>query len=133
MARSVVPKLFEQEVPCRHLYNNGNVPARAYGKDGGGYLHAQQLRPLFPRAYALGEDGRPQVVFGRQGKRDYKNAFLRQEREDGRIFYTVAGEIFDTDKSEPTDIYAVEQGYIAVTPLMVDLTDYIAIEKLLNR
>ena len=81
----------------------------------------------------VGEDGRPQVVFGRQGKRDYKNAFLRQEREDGRIFYTVAGEIFDTDKSEPTDIYAVEQGYIAVTPLMVDLTDYIAIEKLLDR
>ena len=99
---------------------------------------ADEPRPIFwnvnfPRAYALGEDGRPQVVFGRQGKRDYKNAFLRQEREDGRIFYTVAGEIFDTDKSEPTDIYAVEQGYIAVTPLMVDLTDYIAIEKLLDR
>lgn len=99
---------------------------------------ADAPRPIFwnvnfPRAYALGEDGRPQVVFGRQGKRDYHNAFQRQEREDGRIFYTVAGEIFDTDKSEPTDIYAVEQGYIAVTPLMVDLTDYIAIEKLLNR
>ena len=68
-------------------------------------LAADEPRPVFwnvnfPRAYALGEDGRPQVVFGRQGKRDYKNAFLRQEREDGRIFYTVAGEIFDTDKSE---------------------------------
>ena len=87
----------------------------------------------FPRAYTLGDDGRPQIVFGRQGKRDYHNAFQKQERTDGRIFYTVAGEIFDTDKSEPTDIYAVEHGYIAVTPLMVDLTDYVAIEKLLDR
>ena len=87
----------------------------------------------FPRAYTLGDDGRPQIVFGRQGKRDYHNAFQKQERTDGRIFYTVAGEIFDTDKSEPPDIYAVEQGYIAVTPLMVDLTDYVAIEKLLDR
>ena len=43
---------------------------------------ADAPRPIFwnvnfPRAYALGEDGRPQVVFGRQGKRDYHNAFQR--------------------------------------------------------
>lgn len=71
-------------------------------------------------------------VFGRQGKRDYLNAFQREEREDGRIFYSVAGEIFDTDKSEPTDIYAVEAGYISVTPLMTDLTDYMTLERSLD-
>lgn len=96
---------------------------------------AEEKQPLFwninfPRAF---QGGRPQFVFGRQGKRDYHNAFQRELREDGRVFYTVAGEIFDTDKSKSTDIYAVEAGYIAVTPLMVDLTDYMELEKKLNR
>lgn len=79
----------------------------------------------FPRKL---RDGVPTFVLGRQGKRDYKNAFSREEREDGRVFYVVKGEIFDIDKSEPTDIYAVEQGYIAVTPLMTDRTDYMCME-----
>jgi len=98
-------------------------------------LLADEKQPLFwninfPKAF---KDGEPQFVFGRQGKRDYHNAFIRQPREDGRVFYTVAGEIFDTDKSKPTDIYAVEAGYISVTPLMVDLTDYLELEKKLDR
>ncbi len=74
----------------------------------------------------------PTFVMGRQGKRDYKNAFFREEREDGRVFYVVKGEIFDTDKSEPTDIFAVEQGYISVTPLMTDRTDYMCMENHLD-
>ena len=80
----------------------------------------------FPKAF---REGNPTFVFGRQGKRDYLNAFQREERSDGRIFYSVAGEIFDTDKSEPTDIYAVEAGYVAVTPLMTDMTNYMMLEK----
>ena len=36
----------------------------------------------------------------------------------------MAGEIYDTDKGEATDIYATEQGFISVTPLITDLTDY---------
>ena len=84
----------------------------------------------FPKAFRKGV---PSFVFGRQGKRDYLNAFQREERDDGRVFYSVAGEIFDTDKSEPTDIYAVEAGYVAVTPLMTDLTDYMTLERRLER
>ena len=83
----------------------------------------------FPKAFCT---EKPMFVFGRQGKRDSLNAFQREEREDGRIFYSVAGEIFDTDKSEPTDIYAVEAGYISVTPLMTDLTDYMTLERSLD-
>lgn len=60
----------------------------------------------------LGDDGRPQIVFDARASATTTMPF-RRERTDGRIFYTVAGEIFDTDKSEPTDIYAVEHGYIA--------------------
>jgi len=74
----------------------------------------------FPQKLA---DATPQFVFCRQGERDYINAFERIE-EGGRVHYKVAGEVSDTDKGEGTDIYAVEQGYIAVTPLGVDMTDY---------
>jgi len=40
------------------------------------------------------------------------------------VHYKVAGEVSDTDKGEGTDIYAIEHGLIAVTPLGVDMTDY---------
>lgn len=73
----------------------------------------------FPQILA---GGTPQFVFCRQGGRDYINAFERIE-ENGRVRYRVAGEVSDTDKGEGTDIYAAEHGFIAVTPLGVDMTD----------
>lgn len=77
-------------------------------------------------------DGRAQYVYGRQGRRDYLNAFAREER-DGKVFYTMKGEIYDSDKGSATDIYAIESGYISVTPLIVDLTDYPALDERLSR
>jgi len=70
----------------------------------------------------------PEVRFSRQGRRDYLNAFNRVE-ENGRIFYSVAGEIYDTDKGEGTDIHACESGFIAVTPLISDLTDWLVLRQ----
>lgn len=75
----------------------------------------------FPKELAGDE---PRFVFCRQGGRDYVNAFERIEMEEGRVHYKVAGEVSDTDKGIGTDIYAVEHGLIAVTPLDVDMTDY---------
>lgn len=78
------------------------------------------------------KDGRPQYVFGRQGKRDYINAFQREE-QDGHVFYTMAGEIYDSDKGSATDIYATDQGYISLTPLITDMTDYMALQDRLEK
>ena len=95
---------------------------------------AEAARPFlyninFPKSFR----GRsPAFLFSRQGRRDYLNAFVREERE-GRIFYTVAGDICDTDKGEATDIYAAEQGFISVTPLITDLTDYRQLDERLSR
>ena len=65
----------------------------------------------------------------RLGRRDYENAFQQEVKEDGRIFYTVAGSIIDSDNGPQTDLYTVEQGGISVTPRHADLTDYAAIEE----
>jgi len=84
----------------------------------------------FPRRFS---EAGPEFVLSRQGGRDYKNAFQREERPDGRVFYTMAGDIYDTDRSEATDIYAVESGLIAVTPLITDVTDYRALDERLQK
>lgn len=75
----------------------------------------------------------PFFVLSRLGKRDYVNAFTRETDEDGRTFFTVAGEILDQDKGEATDIYAVDMGFISVTPLHADLTDYLMLDARLGK
>lgn len=78
------------------------------------------------------KDGQAQYVFGRQGKRDYINAF-KKEMEAGKTYYTIAGEIYDSDKGSATDIYATEAGFISVTPLIIDMSDYVALEDRLQK
>ena len=78
------------------------------------------------------KDNRPQYVFGRQGKRDYVNAFQREEKA-GHVFYTMAGEVYDSDKGKATDIFAIESGYISITPLITDITDYVELDARLEK
>ena len=77
--------------------------------------------------------GKPQFVFSQLGKRDYLNAYTKEVDEDGRMYFTVAGDIIDLDKGEATDIYAVESGLISVTPLHADLTDYVMLDEQLKK
>lgn len=78
------------------------------------------------------KDGKAQYVFGRQGKRDYINAFNREEK-GGHVFYTISGEIYDTDKGNATDLFAIESGYISITPLITDLTNYMELDERLEK
>ncbi len=75
----------------------------------------------------------PEFVFTKLGNRDYLNAFQRSTTPDGRVYYLMAGEIYDSNNSEATDIYAVGQGYISITPLQTDLTDYLALDARLRK
>ena len=59
----------------------------------------------------------------RLGKRDYINAFIHTQ-ENGKNFCEIKGEVFDSDSSEDTDIFAVNQGYVSVTPLHFDVTHH---------
>ena len=74
----------------------------------------------FPKKYRA---GKAEFKSARLGKRDYKNAFIRST-ENGKNYFEIRGEVYDTDKSEGTDIFAVENGFISVTPLHFDVVHH---------
>lgn len=60
----------------------------------------------------------------RLGQRRYQNAFHERRDPRGRIYYWIGGEPIDLDASQDTDIWAIESGYVSVTPVHFDLTNY---------
>lgn len=83
------------------------------------------LNVNFPKRF----NDNPQFIYCRLGRRDYKNAFAKKEH-DGKVFYVIGGEAVDVDQAEGTDIFAINGGNIAVTPLLSNLTDYGALENI---
>lgn len=75
--------------------------------------------------------GRPQgMKLTRQGKRRYADSVVRNTDPRGRTYYWIgAGELSFHDL-EGTDVHAVERGWVSVTPLHLDLTNYAAFERL---
>ena len=115
------------EIPLEHVADiTADYIERMMGAERGVFLHNLN----FPKRLRR---GRPEFVYTKLGKRDYINAFTQTVEADGRTYFKVAGEIYDIDRSEATDIYAVESGYIAVTPLQMELTDFVALEDKLGQ
>lgn len=68
----------------------------------------------------------PEFVYAKIGQRDYLNACHRFEK-DGELYYEIAGEIMDELDLE-SDSFALRMGYITVTPINIDMTDYASLE-----
>ena len=60
----------------------------------------------------------------RLGRRDYINAFVNHINDEGQVFFEIRGKILDIEDGEGTDIHAVNQGYVSVTPLHANITDF---------
>lgn len=58
-----------------------------------------------------------------QGSRRYKGDISRHEAPHVGTYYWRGGEIIDRSESDDTDILAVKDGFISVSPLHVDLTN----------
>ena len=54
----------------------------------------------------------------------YKEDFIKRKDPRGRTYYWLTGKVQWFDKSENSDIRAIERGYVSVTPLQFDLTEY---------
>lgn len=60
----------------------------------------------------------------RQGKRRYGDAIVEKIDPRGKKYYWIGGDDLGHVPMEGSDFSAVEDGYISVTPLHLDLTDY---------
>lgn len=71
--------------------------------------------------------------FTKLGRRIYENVF--EERKDlrGRTYYWMGGEPVVDNQEDNSDISAVEEGYISITPLQSDLTNYKLLSILTSR
>jgi len=57
------------------------------------------------------------------GKREYIDRIIVREDPAGRPYYWQAGQIKDTTEQD-TDVHAILEGYISISPLQLDMTAY---------
>jgi 5'-nucleotidase len=58
------------------------------------------------------------------GVKEYKNNFEERKDPHGKAYYWLAGELIEHEIEKDTDIYAVRNGYVSITPINMDLTGY---------
>jgi 5'-nucleotidase len=80
--------------------------------------------PDRPREQLLG------VRTTRLGRRLYRDQWDRRTDPRGKTYYWLAGELMDLDNGPDTDVTAVADGYISVTPIHLDLTRYDQMKRL---
>jgi 5'-nucleotidase len=68
----------------------------------------------------------------RQGKRRYGEKIEARIDPRGKKYYWIGGDDLGFDPTEGTDCVAVHEGFISVTPLHVDLTNYRSLQELRN-
>jgi len=66
----------------------------------------------------------------RQGKRRYAEKIEARIDPRGRKYYWIGGDDLGFDPDKGTDCVAVQEGFISVTPLHVDLTNYRALQEM---
>lgn len=60
----------------------------------------------------------------RQGKRRFSDQIEKKSDPRGRSYYWLGAGQVSFENSEGTDFHAVSQGYVSITPLHLDLTNY---------
>jgi 5'-nucleotidase len=73
------------------------------------------------------------INFTRQGKRVYDNSIQETFDPNGKKYYWIGGGEPYWEHGEDTDIQAIQAGYISITPIHLDLTNYEALEFLKKR
>lgn len=75
----------------------------------------------------------PQEINGiritRLGVRNYDNLFEERKDPRGNSYYWLGGGVRKEEQEEDSDVLALEEDYISITPLHLDLTDYPLIDE----
>lgn len=70
------------------------------------------------------------IKITRQGRRVYRDSLVSRHDPRGRPYYWIGGETPTGIAEEGTDIGALTNGYVSITPLQLDLTAYNALDEL---
>jgi 5'-nucleotidase len=70
------------------------------------------------------------VKVTRQGKRIYGEAVVEKRDPRGRKYYWIGGDTLQRQDIPGSDLEAVEQNYISITPIHLDLTNYVSLRTL---
>ena len=70
------------------------------------------------------------VRITRQGKRVYGEAVVEKRDPRGRKYYWIGGDTHARQDIPGSDLEAVEQNYISITPIHLDLTNYVSLRTL---
>jgi 5'-nucleotidase len=70
------------------------------------------------------------VEITRQARSRWEEEFHERRDPFNRPYYWLGGEFIDLDEGGDTDLHAIKRGYVSVTPLQHDMTDYKQIEPL---
>jgi 5'-nucleotidase len=73
------------------------------------------------------------VTVTRQGVRTYPGRIEKRLDPSGRAYYWLGGDIPEDRLEEGTDVKAVADGYVSVTPIQLDLTDYPVLQEVARK
>ncbi|SNZ14706.1 5'/3'-nucleotidase SurE [Hydrogenobacter hydrogenophilus] len=104
VAKQVVIKALEEGMP-EDAYLNVNIPN----------LRREEIKGF---------------LITKQGRRSYKEKVLKLSDPQGKPIYWITAEQFGWMLEEGTDYWAVYHGYVSITPLQLDMTNYRALEEL---
>jgi len=68
------------------------------------------------------------ILVTRLGRRVYKDVLIERKDPRGESYYWIGGDPPDGEPLEGTDFWAIKHGYVSITPLKLDLTDYALME-----
>lgn len=67
------------------------------------------------------------------GSRRYENLFEERKDPRGKTYYWLGGGIIEETQDEDSDVAAVNDGFVSITPIHFDLTDYRLINEFRQR
>jgi len=79
---------------------------------------------------AVSEEKIAGIKITRLGKRVYRDTLVERQDPRGKTYYWIGGEPPSGVPEEGTDIWALANNYVSITPLHLDMTDHQMIEEL---
>jgi 5'-nucleotidase len=70
------------------------------------------------------------VRMTRMGKRVYGDVIVEKRDPRGRKYYWIGGDYLSSEEVPGSDLEAIEENYISITPIHLDLTNYSALRAL---